>query len=104
MLVRTKSNRLYTWHRKPPAGKTELNPKEVIELIEYEVGLMGRAYESGDSDATACQGFLDRLTELFIETESYDLSGIHELEDIRRALMNTMEDLVSPACLCRLWT
>ena len=28
-----------------PAGKTELNPKELLELIEYDVDLMGRDYK-----------------------------------------------------------
>ena len=41
-----------------PAGNTELNPKYLLELIEYEVGLMGRDCKMGDSDATACRGFV----------------------------------------------
>ena len=76
-----------------PAGETELNPNEVFKLIEDEVGLVGRDYKSGDSDATVCQGFLEHLTELWFTTESLDLSGMHEMEDVRRALVKKIQDL-----------
>ena len=73
-----------------PAGQTELSPQEVLEWIEYDVDVMERDYKMGYSDATACRGFLEQLTEHFLEMDSLDLSGMDEMQDIRRALLKKM--------------
>ena len=65
----------------------------MLKLIEHAVDIMGRDYTRGDSDATVGQGFLEHLTELWFTTESLDLSGMHEMEDVRRALVNNIQDL-----------
>ena len=52
---------------------------------------MGRDYKRGDSDATTCRGFMEHLTELSIQMDSLDLSGMDEMRDIRRALLKKME-------------
>ena len=36
---------------------------------------------------------MEHLTELFIEMDSLDLSGMDEMQDIRQALLQNMEDL-----------
>ena len=37
----------------------------------------------------------DHLTELWFETESLDLSGMPEMEDVRRALVKKIQDLIA---------
>ena len=39
------------------------------------------------------QGFVEHLTARWFTTESLDLSGMHEMEDLRRALVNKIQDL-----------
>ena len=52
----------------------------MLEWIEYDVDVMERDYKRGYSDATACRGFLEQLTEHFLEMESLDLSGMDEMQ------------------------
>ena len=51
---------------------------------------MGRDYTRGDSDATASD---KHLTELWFETESLDLSGMPEMEDVLRALVKKLHGI-----------
>ena len=78
-----------------PAGQTELSPQEVLEWIEYDVNVMERYYKRGYSDATTCRGFQEQLTEHVLEMDSLDLSGMDEMQEIRRALQKKMEDLIN---------
>ena len=71
-----------------PQTSPQEDPKEVLKLIEYEVDLMGQ-------ECPRSQGFLEHLTERWFTTESLDLSGMHEMEDVRRALVKKIQDLIT---------
>ena len=71
-----------------PQTSPQEDPKEVLKLIESEVDLMGQ-------ECPRSQGFLEHLTEQWLTTEGLDLSGMHEMEDVRRALVKKIQDLIT---------
>ena len=65
-----------------PETSPQEDPKEVLELIEHEVDLMGQ-------ECPCLQGFVEHLTELWIKTENLDLSGMPALVETRTSLVKT---------------